>query len=179
ILHHYFWAAVPEAGKRTVMLFSEAWCIPPRNIQSFVSDLIKRGEVAEANSILLNYASCAESEDAEARKRTAAGLSQLAELYAKADPRLLNQALRSLGIRLSVEQDVVLQGLISAAFVRLCQEAAAHRCFGAMEQALDLVAGVESQRPGIARDLRGKMGIEQRVPEFLEEALRARQVTAG
>src|SRR5262249_1092663 len=58
-------------------------------------------------------------------------------------------------------------------------EAAAHRCFGAMEQALDLVAGVESQRPGIARDLRGKMGIEQRVPEFLEEALRARQVTAG
>ena len=179
ILDRQFWAAVPEAGKRAVLLSNEAWCIPARNVKSFVSDLIKRGEVAEANSILLNYASCAESEDADARKRTAAGLSQLAELYAKADPRLLNQALRCLGVRLSIEQDAELQGLVSAAFVRLCQEAASNRCFSAMEQALDLVAGIESQRPGIARELRGKMGIEQRVPEFLEEALRARQVASG
>jgi hypothetical protein len=179
ILDRQFWAAVPEAGKRAVLLSNEAWCIPARNVKSFVSDLIKRGEVAEANSILLNYASCAESDDTDARKRTAAGLSQLAELYAKADPRLLNQALRCLGVRLSVEQDVELQGLVSAAFVRLCQEAASNRCFGAMEQALDLVAGIETQRPGIARELRGKMGIEQRVPEFVEEALKARQVATG
>src|SRR5260221_9964784 len=48
-----------------------------------------------------------------------------------------------------------------------------------MEQALDLIAGVESQRPGIARSLRGKMGIEERIPEFVEEALKARQVPAG
>jgi hypothetical protein len=48
-----------------------------------------------------------------------------------------------------------------------------------MEQALDLVAGVESQRPGIAQSLRGKMGIEERIPEFVEEALRARQTSAG
>jgi len=38
---------------------------------------------------------------------------------------------------------------------------------------------VESQRPGIARALRVKMGIEERVPEFVEEALRARQISAG
>jgi len=42
-----------------------------------------------------------------------------------------------------------------------------------------LIAGVETQRPGIARSLRGKMGIEERVPEFVEEALKARQVAAG
>src|SRR5207245_1774844 len=52
-------------------------------------------------------------------------------------------------------------------------------CFPAMQEALDLVAGVESQRPGIARNLRGKMGIEERVPEFVEEALKARHVAAG
>jgi len=46
-------------------------------------------------------------------------------------------------------------------------------------QALDLLAGVETQRPGIARTLRVKMGIEERVPEFVEEALRARQISAG
>jgi len=78
-----------------------------------------------------------------------------------------------------VEQDSELQGLVSAAFVRLSQEAATSRYFPAMEQALDLLAGVESQRPGIARSLRGKMGIEERVPEFVEEALKARQVAAG
>jgi len=179
ILDLQFWAAVPETGKRAVLLSDEAWCIPPRNVQSYVADLIERGEIAEAISILQNYASCADSEETDARKRTAAGLSELAELYAKADPRLLGQALRHLGLRLSVEQDAELQCLVSAAFVRLSQEAASNRCFPAMEQALDLLAGVESQRPGIARELRGKMGIEQRVPEFVEEALRARQLAAG
>jgi hypothetical protein len=68
---------------------------------------------------------------------------------------------------------------VSAAFVRLSQEAAAQRQFGAMAQALDLLAGVESQRPGIAKTLRAKMGIEERVPEFVEEALRAREISAG
>ena len=107
------------------------------------------------------------------------GLSELAGLYAQADPRLLAHALRHVGLRLSVEQDQDLQSLVSATFVRLSQEAAAKRCFVAMEQALDLLAGVEAQRPGIAKSLRPKMGIEERVPEFVEEALRARQISAG
>src|SRR5258708_9199804 len=48
-----------------------------------------------------------------------------------------------------------------------------------MEQAMDLVAGGEAQRPGVAQSLRGKMGIEERIPEFVEEALRARHASAG
>jgi hypothetical protein len=179
ILDKQFWAAVPESGKRAVLLSGEAWCIPPRNVQSYVGELIEHGNIAEAISILQNYAACADSEEVDARKKTAVGLSEMAELYAKADPKLLGEALRHLGLRLSVEQDSELQGLVSAAFVRLSQEAATSRQFPAMEQALDLIAGVESQRPGIARTLRGKMGIEERVPEFVEEALKARHVAAG
>jgi len=179
ILDKQFWAAVPESGKRAVLLSGDAWCIPPRNVQSYVAGLIEHGNIAEAISILQNYAACADSDEADARKKTAVGLSEMAELYAKADPNLLSEALRHLGLRLSVEQDSELQGLVSAAFVRLSQEAATSRYFPAMEQALDLVAGVESQRPGIAHSLRGKMGIEERVPEFVEEALKARQVAAG
>src|SRR5216684_368758 len=179
ILDRQFWAAVPDSNKRAVLLSEEAWCIPPHNIQSFVGELIKHGDVAEAVSILKNYAACAESEEADARRKTALGLSEMAGLYATADPKLLSEALRHLGVRLSVEQDTEMQGLVSAAFVRLSQEAATSRYFPAMEQALDLVAGVESQRPGIARSLRSKMGIEERVPEFVEEALRARHVAAG
>src|SRR6266852_956161 len=179
ILDRQFWAAVPESGKRAVLMSGEAWCIPPRNVQSYVGELIEHGNIAEAISILQNYAECAESEDADARKKTAVGLSEMAELYSKADPKLLSEALRHLGVRLSVEQDAELQGLVSAAFVRLSQEAATSRYFPAMEQALDLVAGVEAQRPGIARSLRSKMGIEDRVPDFVDEALRARHVAAG
>ena len=179
ILDRQFWAAVPESGKRAVLLSGEAWCIPPRNVQSYVGELIEHGNIAEAIDILQNYAACADSEEADARKKTAVGLSEMAELYAKADPRLLSDALRHLGVRLSVEQDAELQGLVSAAFVRLSQEAATSRYFPAMEQALDLISGVESQRPGIARSLRSKMGIEERVPDFVDEALRARHVAAG
>jgi len=179
LLDRQFWASVPESAKREVLLSSEAWCIPPKNVQSYVAGLIEQGNVAEAISILQNYASCADSEEPDARKRAATGLSELAELYAQADPCLLAEALRHVGVRLSVEQDQDLQSLVSAAFVRLCQEAAAKRCFPAMEQALNMLAGVESQRPGIAKSLRTKMGIEDRVPEFVDEALRARQISAG
>jgi hypothetical protein len=179
ILDKQFWAAVPESGKRAVLLSGEAWCIPPHNVQSYVGELIEQGNIAEAIDILHNYAACADSEDADARKKTAVGLSEMAELYAKADPNLLSEALRHLGLRLSVEQDAELQGFVSAAFVRLSQEAATSRYFPAMEQALDLIAGVESQRPGTAQSLRAKMGIEERVPDFVDEALRARHVAAG
>ena len=179
ILDRQFWAAVPESGKRAVLLSEEAWCIPPKNVQSYVNDLVKKGDVAEAVSILQNYAACAESPDTEGRKKAATGLSQLAELYAKIDPKLLGDAMRHLGLRLNLEQDAELQALVSAAFVRLSQQAATNRCFPAMEQALDLIAGVESQRPGIAQALRSKMGIEERIPEFVEEALRARHASVG
>ena len=179
ILDRQFWAAVPDSGKREVLLSDEAWCIPPRNVQSYVGDLIAQGNVAEAISILQNYAACTDSEDSDARKKTAVGLSEMADLYAKADPKVLSEALRHLGLRLNLEQDADLQGLVSAAFVRLSQEAATSRCYPAMEQALDLLVGVEAQRPGIGRSLRAKMGIEERVPEFVDEALRARQAAAG
>src|SRR5277367_2102179 len=78
ILDRQFWAAVPESGKREVLLSGEAWCIPPRNVQSYVGDLIAQGNVAEAISILQNYAACADSEDSDARKKTAVGLSEMA-----------------------------------------------------------------------------------------------------
>ena len=179
ILDRQFWAAVPDSGKQAVLLSGDAWCIPPKNVQSYVAHLIETGEVAQAISILQNYASCAESDEIDARKKTAMGLSEMAELYAKADPKLLGEALRHLGLRLNVEQDADLQTLVSAAFVRLSQEAATSRCFPVMEQALDLISGVEAQRPGIGRSLRPKMGIEERIPEFVDEALRARQAAAG
>lgn len=175
ILDRQFWAAVPESGKRAVLFSADAWCIPPRNIRSYADELLERGDNDAIGQVLTNYAGCAGHEDPEARRRTAVGLAELAVLYAKSGEGLLGDALRQLGIRLSLEKDAELQALVSAAFVRMSQEAAANRLFPAMEQALGLVAGAEQHRPGIAQNLRSKMGIEDRVPEFVEEALRARQ----
>jgi hypothetical protein len=179
MLDRLFWASVPESAKREVLLSDEAWCIPPKNVQSYVAELLKQGETADAISILKNYASCADNEEPDARKGAATGLLEMAGLYAGADPRLLQEALRHIGLRLSIEQDPDLQSLVSATFVRLSQEAATHRHYAAMAQALDRVEAVEGQRPGIGKSLRAKMGIEERVPEFVEEALRARGLVAG
>ena len=81
ILDRQFWAGVPESGKRTVLLSSEAWCIPPRNVQQYVEDLMNRGEADTAGDILVQYATCVGNEDAEARRRVAIGLGQLAEAF--------------------------------------------------------------------------------------------------
>lgn len=179
ILDRQFWSAVPDRGKHQILLSHEAWCIPPHNLQSYVRERITKGHIAEGIAILRNYAACIESENPEARKKTAAGLAELSELYASADPLLLKVGLRYTGLRLGVEQDGEIQGLVSAAFVRLSQQAATSRHFPAMEQALDVLTSIEAQRPGIANSLRVKMGIEERIPEFVDEALRARQVAPG
>jgi hypothetical protein len=179
LLDREFWAAVPESGKRAVLNSSEAWCIPPRNVRQYVAQLIEHGEMNEAFEILKNYAACAGNEQADARRKIAMGLADLAELYAKGGAQILGEAIRQAGVRLSIEQDADLQAFVSAAFVRLSQEAATSRCFPAMGQALDMISTVENQRPGIARHLRPKMGVEERIPEFLEEALRTRKVPEG
>ena len=52
MLDRVFWASVPESAKREVLLSGEAWCIPPKNVQSYVAELLKQGEIADAVSIL-------------------------------------------------------------------------------------------------------------------------------
>ena len=93
VLDRQFWAAVPESGKRAVLTSTEAWCIPPRNVQSYVEELLGRGEADIAGDVLLKYASCVRNKDAEARKKAAIGLGQLAELYSKGASQRLQDAL--------------------------------------------------------------------------------------
>ena len=49
---------MPESGKRAVLTSPEAWCIPPRNVQQYVEELMGRGESEAAGDMLLQYASC-------------------------------------------------------------------------------------------------------------------------
>jgi hypothetical protein len=179
VLDRQFWAAVPDSGKRSVLLSSEAYCIPPRNVQQYVEELLGRGEADTAGDILLHYANCVRNKDAEARKKAAIGLGQLAELYSRAASQRLQDALSQIGQQMMEEKDAELQTLLSAAFVRLSQEAASRRYYRAMQQALDSLNKLEGARPSWAQSLRPRVGVENRVPEFVEEALTAEAIPEG
>ena len=179
VLDRQFWAAVPESGKRQVLMSGEAWCIPPRNVQQYVEELLGRGESDAAGDILLQYASCVRNKDAEARKKAAIGLGQLAELYSKAASQRLQDALVQIGQQMAEEKDVELQSLLSAAFVRLSQESAARRYYRAMQQALDSISELENSKPSWAASLRPRLGVENRVADFIEEALTAETMPEG
>jgi len=179
LLDRQFWAAVPERGKRTVLVSSEAWCIPARNIRQYVEELLQRGDNETVAAILQNYVSCIQSHEFEARRRTAIGLADLADLYSCLGGRLLAPAIQAAGAQLSAERDDNLQGLISAAFVRLAQEAGARRVFPALLQSLDSLDAVEHQRPVFAQSLRPRIGVEKRVPEFIDDVLRGDRKLEG
>ncbi len=179
LLDQQFWAAVPERGKRAVLTSSDAWCIPARNLRQYVEELLKSGDEKTVLAILQNYASCLQSEEFEARRRAAIGIADLADVYASLGGRPLAPAIQVAGAQLSVERDDNLQGLISAAFVRLAQEAGLKRFFPALLQSLDSLDTVEHQRPVFAQSLRPRIGLEKRVPEFLEDVLRGDRKLEG
>ena len=179
LLDRQFWSAVPERSKRSVLTSPDAWCIPARNIKQYVEELLQRGDEKTALAILQNYASCIQSPEFEARRRTAIGLTDLGDVYGAVGGRPLAPAIQAAGVQLSAERDDNLQGLISAAFVRLAQEAGAGRVFPALLQALDSLHAVEHQRPVFAQNLRPRIGLEKRVPEFLEDILRGERALEG
>ena len=113
----------------------------------YLEDMLRRGELKTVNEILMKYAACV-AWSPEARRTTAIGLSDLAELYGSGDGSALMEGIRRLGNQLAIEREPELQTLISAAFVRLSQEAASKRCYPAMQQALASLDSVEAQRPG-------------------------------
>jgi hypothetical protein len=179
LLDQEFWAQVPDENKKEVLTSDEAWCVPPRNVRGYLEEMLRRGELKTVNEILMKYAACIGLDNPEARRTTAIGLSDLAELYGSGDGSALMDGIRRLGNQLAVEREPELQTLVSAAFVRLSQEAASKRCYPAMQQALASLDTVEAQRPGSTQSLRPRIGAEERMPEFVEEALRSGQIADG
>src|SRR5882757_7629936 len=179
LLDQEFWAQVPEENKKEVLCSDESWCVPPRNVRGFLEEMLRRGELKTVNEILMKYAGCIGLEAPEARRTTAIGLGELAELYGSGDGSALIEAIRRVGNQLAAEREPELQTLVSAAFVRLSQEAASKRCYPAMQQALASLESVEAQRPGSTQSLRPRIGAEDRIPEFVEESIRTGHVADG
>ena len=172
ILDRMFWAEVPEAGKRSVLLSHEAPCVPPRNLRQFVELLLDRDDRQLAADILNNYSGCLGAKDTEPRRRTAIGLSQIADLYSRLGGEPMGKAIHKLSEQIITEKDAEMQSLLSAAFVRLSQEASAAKNYGAINEVCAGMELVSVERPVLVNDLRARVGVENRLPEFIEEALR-------
>jgi hypothetical protein len=171
ILDRMFWAEVPESGKKSVLLSHEAPCVPPRNLRQFVEVLLERDDKQSAAEILNNYSNCLGAKEGEPRRRTAIGLSQLADLYARVGGDSMGQAIRKLSQQLTTEKEPELLSLFSAAFVRLSQEASAAKNFAAVNEVCAGMDLMTVERPVLMSDLRPRVGVENRIPEFIEEAL--------
>ncbi len=176
ILDRMFWAEIPEAGKKSVLLSSEAACVPPRNIRQFVEILFDRDDNELAAKILSNYCSGLEAKDADPRRKTAIGLAQLADLFATAPDEIMPNALALIAEKLRKENDAEVQSLLSAAFARFGQEACTRKKYKAVAELCLSLECIGHERPALGQDLRSRVGIENRLPEMIEEAINADQV---
>ncbi len=174
-----FWAKVPDEKKRAVLNSDDAWCVPPGRIREYVEGLRAKGETEGADQVLSRYAGCIKSRSVETRRHTATGLAELATLYAAGNERLLSETIRRTGVQLGEERDAELQSLMSAAFVRLSQEAVRKRSYGSLQRSIELVGYIEGEQPNVAQSLRPRIGVENRLPEFIDEALRSGEVPPG
>ncbi len=179
MLAQQFWSQVTDEKRKAVLESAEAWCVPAKKVREHVEQQISRGDNEGAEKTLLNYASCIEQKSPEARRLTATGLAELANLYAQGKESLLVDTIRRVGVQLASETDSQMQSLVGAAFVRLSQEAATKRSFPAIQRSVELVDFVEEERPGIGKNLRPRIGIENQLPEFIEEAIKATAVPPG
>jgi hypothetical protein len=178
ILDRMFWAEVPEPGKKSVLLSHEAPCVPPRNVRQFIEVLLERGDKETSSAILQNYLNCLDAKEPETRRKIATGISQLADLFAATGGDLMAMAVRKLGEGIGQESDSEMQSLLSAAFVRLSTEASEHKQFGALSEICIAMENIARQRPVLATDLRPRIGVENRLPEFIEEAMYLPQLPA-
>lgn len=179
LLAQQFWAQVTDEKKKTVLESADAWCVPPVKIREYIDALRARGESEAAERLLRNYSACITNKNPEPRRQTATGLSELAGLYAKDDEKLLLDTIRQVGVQLADEKDAEMQSLVGAAFVRLSQEALKSRSYPAMQRTIELMDYVATVHPGIVKNLRSRIAVETRLPEFIEEAIKASKVPQG
>jgi hypothetical protein len=171
ILDRQFWAGLPERFKRKILSSPEAYAIPPRNIRQFVEELLARGDTESARGILQNYAECVHAQEAPARRKVAAGLTDLVDLYSRTPGSLLKFSLHRLGEALGHEARPDVQTLLAAAFVRFSHEAAARRQYPAIHEALVAMGALEEHHPELAQALRPRVKVGIPLPDLIDEAL--------
>ncbi|ABF39551.1 hypothetical protein Acid345_0546 [Candidatus Koribacter versatilis Ellin345] len=176
-LEQELWSAAPDAAKRMVLLFETPYYVPATCIVPYLERLIAHGEELVAGTILRNYGNAVDGRDAEGRRRSAKGVSDLAELYALVVPDYVPKLLKSVSRQLMRESDLRMQSLLSAALIRLSYTVQQQRDFVASAAASDALEEIVHRRPVLGMELRPRISVENRLPEYLDEALTANHIT--
>ncbi len=177
-LNEQFWANVSQEEKQEVLQSKEAWCMSPRAVRQAVEARRAEGDAEGAAGILSYYARNISSEEANARRFTAMGITELADLFAQSEELLL-ETIRSTGAQVARDKDGQARSLVSAAFVRLSTEAVTRRRHLAMAVAAQSLQTMASQDFETAEGLHQRIGIQERMPELVEEALSAKECSPG
>jgi len=176
VLEQEFWSRMPEAAKLGVLLSDEAWQIPSRHVRQYADQLAEHNEIEKLEQVLLKYVSCIQSDSPDARRRVALGMKDLAAYYPRPERRALPMAIRKVGEQLIRESQPEIQKLICSTFVLLGQEAATRRRYPATLEVLLALQAIEKNNGELAASLHPRIGLENRIPDFLEEALRMPEV---
>jgi hypothetical protein len=172
VLEQEFWSRMPEEAKLGVLLSEEAWQIPSRHIRQYADHLAERNEMDKLEKVLLRYVSCIQSDSPDARRKVAGGLKDLAAYFPRPERSTLPNAIRTVGRQLLREAQPEIQKLICSTFVLLGQEAATRRRYAAALETLIALQTIEQSNDQLAASLQARIGLENRIPDFLEEALR-------
>lgn len=171
VLERQLWNTAPDEAKRAVLLLETPFYVPASCIVPFIERLIADSEESVAASILRNYGDAVDGRDAEGRRRSAMGIPDLAELYALVTPDYIPKLLRSVSRQLMREPDLHMQSFLSAALVRLSHEVQQQRDFVGTAAAADALDEIMHRRPVLGLELRPRISVENRLPEYLDEAL--------
>jgi hypothetical protein len=178
LLDRMFWAELPEISKKTALLSEDVACVPARNVRQFVELLLHRGDRETASAVLRNYANQVTSADRDYRGKAALGLTQLSDLLTDIGGSLLGETTQKVGDALAKESDPELESLLGATFVRLSSEANRGKQYRAIAQTCETMDYLANRRPALEKELRSRIGVEGRIPEFIEDALSQQRVPA-
>ncbi len=170
-LDKQFWASVPPAGKAKVLLSPEAWCIPARNVRSYLEELFAGQQEQQACAILLNYATCVNQPETDARRKAALGLGELTDLLARGGEPLLRAVSEHLTRQLKTETDPDVRGLLVNALSRVTQQAAKRSHYLVVAHSLEAAELLERLRPTFGRSIRTGLLPPAQVRELFQTAL--------
>src|SRR5512146_327411 len=148
-LDRQFWAGIPERNTFQVLLSPEAWCIPARNVGSFVSELLQQQDPA-AEQILRNYCIALKRDDAEARLRAANGIAILAPMFAQAGIRVTRWAMAEVSECLSRDLSSNLTAPLCTALAALVREAAKAQRYEIVPAFFDTLRELQHHAPQIS-----------------------------
>jgi hypothetical protein len=178
LLDRMFWDELPETSKKTTLLSEDAACVPARNVRQYVEVLLHRRDRETASEVLQGYYRQVLSKDPDYRVKVASGLTHLADLLSSVGGNLLCETTQMLGEALAKESDPEIEALLGAAFVRIGSEANKRKQYRAVAQACESMEYLASRRPALEKELRLRIGVGGRLPEFIEDALREPRVPA-